>query len=137
MTFLSKFWGNFVRKEGQEFRSLELRGKLISLKKAHCKTYKLNDFVWNRRWKKWPRFACCSRLKKQKLFLYVWSEHLSPFRFVNVNLELSMWKAINFNSTNEKWGRIFCQKYKFMITKITFAPHKGIQKNLCGIWTFD
>ena len=39
------------------------------------------------------------------------------------------WKAMNFNSTNEKWGRIFCQKYKFMITKITYAPIDGFKKN--------
>ena len=32
LMFLSRFWGNFVRKEGQEFRSLEVRGKLIALK---------------------------------------------------------------------------------------------------------
>ena len=30
--FLSRFWGNARRKEGQEFRSLEVRGKLIALK---------------------------------------------------------------------------------------------------------
>ena len=32
LIFLSRFWGN-ARKEGQEFRSLEVRSKLIALKK--------------------------------------------------------------------------------------------------------
>jgi hypothetical protein len=31
LMFLSRFWGNFVSMPGQEFRSLEVRGKLIAL----------------------------------------------------------------------------------------------------------
>ena len=34
LMFLSRFWGNARKKEGQEFRSLEVRGKLIALKKS-------------------------------------------------------------------------------------------------------
>jgi hypothetical protein len=35
LMFLSRFWGNLsqCQEEGQEFRSLEVRGKLIALKK--------------------------------------------------------------------------------------------------------
>ena len=105
-------------------RALKPRNSLIALfnkKKVNARPIS-NDFVWNRRWKKWPRFACCSRLKKQKLFLYVWSEHLSPFRFVNVNLEFSMWKAINFNSTNKKMWEDFLPKVQINFQKLP-SPH--------------
>ena len=37
--FLSRFWGNARKKEGQEFRPLEVRGKLIKLKKSSEKMY--------------------------------------------------------------------------------------------------
>ena len=43
--FLSRFWGN-AEEEGQEFRSIEVRGKLIALKEQ-MKQFKkvLNNFL--------------------------------------------------------------------------------------------
>ena len=34
LMFLSRFWGNFVSIKKEEFKSLEVRGKLIALKKC-------------------------------------------------------------------------------------------------------
>ena len=46
LMFLSRFWGNFVSMQEEEFRSLEVRRRLIALKNQSIFTIILNSLIY-------------------------------------------------------------------------------------------